>query len=179
MLYSVTLQCMLLQTCEKACVHITHVWIIWMCHFPWLCRKNNCFPILKNFSHSHCWCLEFKWYLEMRALEYVNTKMIFFLEYLKVCISEFELVSILAFFFTIYCKLKNWNLTENMCGWGRELWLSFAAFAWVVAVPMVQDKWMFYESYFFGVQIKFQRNFLAPAILFESHQSLQVFMPKV
>lgn len=66
-----------------------------------------------------------------------------------------------------------------MCEWGRELWLSFAAFAWVVAVPMVQEKGMFYESYFFGVQIKFQRNFLAPVILFESHQSLQVFMPKL
>lgn len=65
-------------------------------------KKKNCFPILKNFSHSHYWFLELQWYLETRALEYMNTKMIIFLEYFKDCVSELELVSISPFFSSQY-----------------------------------------------------------------------------
>lgn len=119
-LYSVTLQCTLLQTCEKACIHTTHVCIIRMCHFSWLFRQNNHFPILMNFSHSRYWCLEVKWNLEMRALEYMNTKMIIFPGYFKGCISEFELVSISSFCSQYNVDLRTRNSQKICVGRGER-----------------------------------------------------------
>lgn len=62
-----------------------------MSHFSWLFKKNKHFLILTNFSQAPVVGCGIYLIFET-ALESINTQMIIFIEYFKVCISESGIV---------------------------------------------------------------------------------------